>query len=402
MVFVLVLAACSSESVPVEGVLRTQDFGTAGIDFARDVAAPPGGVGAVVVGDTNGSLDGANKGSNDAFIRKYDGGVVWANQFGTRNSDGASDVAVTSTGISYVVGETGGALGFKVGFRDVFLRKYDANGVVQWTRQFGTTGNDFARDVTVDSSGNVYVLSSDSGTVFRVRKYNASGTLLLTITNTTAGVGAFASALAVDSTGNIFILTDYFSVTRYYARLFKYSSAGTLVASPNVFRSLTRVQVYDLVVDSSNNLYLSLYDNGTNRGGYVRKVNNAGTLIWQQRIEPASTGAVSSPFSLALDTSNNVYVTGFTSGAYTGYTNAGNVDIFVLKLATATGARLWTRQFGGNNSDEGYGIAVSDAVYVAGYSNSTPNLLGDAAYGFLDAFLAQLDPATGAVLGIDQ
>jgi hypothetical protein len=400
MVLVLVLAACSSESVPVEGVLRSQDFGTAGVDSASGVAALPGGAGAVVVGGTNGSLDGANKGSYDAFIRKYDGGVVWANQFGTRNFDAAFAVAVTSTGISYVVGETGGALGFKVGFRDVFLRKYDANGVVQWTRQFGTTGDDYAKDVTLDNSGNVYVLSIDNGTAFRVRKYNASGTLLLTITNTTAGV-SFPPALAVDSTGNIFVLTNYLSGTRYYARLFKYNSAGTLVVSPNVFGSLSRVTTYDLVVDSSNNLYVSLYDVGTNRGGYIRKVNNSGTSLWTQRIEP-STGAVSSPRSLALDTSNNVYVTGATRGAYPTYTLAGFNDIFVLKLAAATGARLWTRQFGGNGSEEGYGIVVSDAVYVAGYSNSTPNLLGDTSYGDFDAFLAQLDPATGAVLGIDQ
>jgi hypothetical protein len=300
-----------------------------------------------------------------------------------------------------VVGETGGALGFKVGFRDVFLRKYDANGVVQWTRQFGTTGDDSARDVTLDSSSNVYVLSIDNGTAFRVRKYNASGTLLLTITNTTAGI-SFPPALAVDSTGNIFVLTNYLSGTRYYARLFKYNSAGTLVASPNVFGRLTLVISTDLVVDSNDNLYLSFIDSGTNRGGYIRKVNNAGTLIWLQRIEPASTGAVSTPTSLALDTSNNVYVTGETGGAYPTYTLAGFNDIFVLKLAAATGARLWTRQFGGNDLEFSRGIAVSDAVYVAGYSNSNPNLLGDTSYGLSDAFLAQLDPATGVVLGIDQ
>lgn len=94
----------------------------------------------------------------------------------------------SSAGISYVAGETRGALRFKVGGQDVFLRKYDASGALQWTRQFGTTSNDFARDVTLDGSGNAYVLSIDSGTSFRIRKFNPSGKLLQTITNT---VGVF-------------------------------------------------------------------------------------------------------------------------------------------------------------------------------------------------------------------
>ena len=80
----LFLTSCDTTSLPVpEGKLEVQDFGTSGSDFGRGVAALPTGVGAVVVGSTDGSLNGVNKGTNDAFIRNYDGGVVWAKQFGT-------------------------------------------------------------------------------------------------------------------------------------------------------------------------------------------------------------------------------------------------------------------------------------------------------------------------------
>jgi Beta-propeller repeat len=393
------LAACSSESV--QGTLTRQDFGTASNDFAEDVAAPKGGVGAVVVGRTDGALDGVNKGKSDAFIRRYDGGVVWSQQFGTRGSDVARAVAVTSTGISYVLGDTDGALGFKVGSTDVFLRKYNAAGVVQWTRQFGTTLFDSAQDVTLDSSGNVYVLSSLGGTAFTIRKFSPGGTLLLTVTNTTSDIFN-PPALAVDSTGNIFVLAPFVQGNGKFVRLFKYNSAGTLLASPNVFFGLGFLSPLDLVVDSSNNLYFSVKDTGANQGGFVRKVNNVGATLWTQRIEPAATGAVSSPEALALDSQGNVNVTGFTSGAYAGFTNAGGVDIFALQLNGATGARVWTRQVGGNATDSGNGIAVSDTVYVAGSSFSNPNLLGDPAFGGGDAFVAQLNRTSGAVLGIDQ
>jgi Beta-propeller repeat len=396
----LVLAACSSE--PVQGSLTKQDFGTLSNDYALDVATPKGGVGAVVVGVTSGALDGVNKGGSDAFIRRYDGGVVWASQFGTRSADYATDVAVTNTGLSYVLGYTQGALGFKVGGFDVFLRKYDANGLVQWTRQFGTPGDDFAKDVTLDGSGNVYILSGDNGTGFRIRKFNPSGTLLLTISNFSAKVSNPA-ALAVDSTGNICVLTGFFT-TADVALLSKYNSAGTPLPFSNIFVGDGSVFPYDLVIDSSNNLYFSVTDDGFNRGGYVRKVNTAGATLWTVNIEPATgTRDIDAfPQALALGSQGNVNVTGLTTGAYTGFTNAGTEDIFVLQLSGVTGARFWTRQIGGNGEDRGNGIAVSDTVYVAGSGNSDPNLLGDPAYGGVDAFLAQLDRATGTVLGIDQ
>lgn len=403
---VLLLAACSSNSEPVQGTLTTQDFGTALRDSALDVAAPQGGTGAVVVGWTKGSLDGVNKGFDDAFIRKYDGGVVWAQQFGTRAFDSAGDVAVTRTGISYVVGQTNGALGFKVGNFDAFLRKYDANGVVQWTRQFGTTAQDVSMDVTLDNSGNIYALSDDSNTNFTIRKFNPSGTLLQTITNSTTNVSN-PTALAVDSTGNIYVLTKFFTGTTDVARLFKYNSAGTLVASPTVFAGVDFTEVYDLVVDSNNNLYFSVTDNRPNRGSYVRKVNNAGATLWTANIEPETGGTStdSVPQALALGSQGNVTVAGYTFGVYTGFTDAESSDIFVLQLNGATGARVWTRQFGGNGFDQSFGVAVSDAVYVTGFSNSNPNFVGDTNYCNCfeyDAFLAQLNPSNGAIIGIDQ
>ena len=79
----------------------------------------------------------------------------------------------------------------------------------------------------------------------------------------------------------------------------------------------------------------------------------------------------------------------------------GGDDIFVLKYSPA-GARRWAFQLGGAENDVAQGIAVSDAVYVTGYSDSSPNLLGDAGYGSLDAFLMKLSKSTGALLGIDQ
>jgi hypothetical protein len=410
LVVVTLLAACNTNPAAVQGTLTKQEFGTPTTDQAFDVAALQGGVGAMVVGFTYGSLDGTNKGNSDAFLRKYDGGAVWASQFGTQGFDSGGAVAVTSTGVSYVAGQTDGTLGFKVGGTDAYVRKYDASGVLQWTRQFGTTGTDYAADVTLDSSGNIYVLSKDSSSSFTVRKFDASGTLLHTITNTTQYIYA-PTAVALDSTGTIYVLSRYYNGVISAARIFKYSSAGIFVTSRNVFSNpaVTTVFNYGLVIDSSDNLYFSftLYDYSATayRGSYLYKLTSSLVRVWNKRIDPTPTGPFSTSSALALDSSNNVYVGGTTLGAYSGFTNLGKTDVFALKYSPS-GTRLWTRQFGGNDNDQGFGIAVSDAVYVTGSSGSNPNLLGVPNYcncvGGTDAFLAQLDPATGAVLGIDQ
>jgi Beta-propeller repeat len=118
-VFAFTLAACNQAADPIiqsnpdltslnppQGQLKARDFGTAAYDSANGIAANASGV--YVVGNTDGSLDGINKGNTDAFVRKYDGGVVWAQQFGTRDFDNAIGVALDTSGNSYVVGTTVG------------------------------------------------------------------------------------------------------------------------------------------------------------------------------------------------------------------------------------------------------------------------------------------------------
>lgn len=398
---VFLLAACSQN--PLNEILVAQDFGTTAGDFALDVTANSTGV--YVVGDTYGSLDGTNLGLDDVFLRKYDGGVVWAQQFGTRQFDFPNDVAVDNAGNNYVFGTTYGALGFKIGLADCFLRKYNPNGVLRWTRQFGTTNIDNAKDMTIDSSGNLYTLSAEVSRVV-IRKWDANGNIMLTITLTSANLlSGNPKALAVDSVGNIYMMAAVFNGANNDVRLYKFTSAGAAVAGfpKNAYASINNDTPYAMKIDSTNNIYFTLVNDdglGTT-AAYLRKLTSNGVPVWTKNIEPTAVTGFTAPNALAIDASDNIYVGGNTSGAYTGFTNAGFFDIFALKYSPA-GTRLWTRQFGAGDDELNQGIAVSGVVYLAGSSYSDPNLLGDPGYGDADAYLAQLDPATGEVLGIDQ
>ena len=144
-------------------------------NFGRGVAVDALG-GVYVAGSTTGSVDGAS--FEDAFLLKFEpgGNPLWARRFGSSGRDTGTGVAVDESGRAYVTGSTRGSLeGTNAGGEDVFLRTYDPDGNVVWTRQFGTEANDFSRGVAVDATGNTYVTGTTGGSLDGT---NTGGTFL--------------------------------------------------------------------------------------------------------------------------------------------------------------------------------------------------------------------------------
>ena len=115
-----------------------------------------------MTGHTEDAFDGfTNQGENDIFLTKYDssGTHQWMIQIGTSSNDNAYGVAVDSLGNMYVTGHTEGAFDefINQGENDIFLTKYNSSGDQQWMTQIGTYDYDKAYGVAVDSSGNAYV-----------------------------------------------------------------------------------------------------------------------------------------------------------------------------------------------------------------------------------------------------
>ena len=87
----------------------------------------------------NSGLDGnTNAGGYDILLMKYDssGTKQWTRQLGTSSSENGNGVAVDNNGNVYVTGDTGGGLDGNTnagmtGLSDIFLLKYDTNGVKQ-------------------------------------------------------------------------------------------------------------------------------------------------------------------------------------------------------------------------------------------------------------------------------
>jgi len=161
-----------------------------------------------------------------------------------------------------------------------------------------------------------------------------------------------------------------------------------------------------VAVDSSGNVYVTGsttggLDGNTNAGWndiVLVKYDSGGAKQWTRQLGTTSNDDGT---GVAVDSSGNVYVTGYTEGGLDGNTNAaavgwtlarphGTEDIFLVKYDSG-GAKQWTRQLGTNTDDYGFGVAVDSSgnVYVTG--STTGGLDGNTNAGEHDIVLVKYD-----------
>jgi len=163
----------------------------------------------------------------------------------------------------------------------------------------------FYYGVAVDSSGNLYMTSSpDNGSAsdIKVYKYNGdSGTpSLITDTGTTGSFGV-RNTVAVDPvTGNIFVADNYEN------KIYEYPSSGGTVPIATLTTGVS--SPYDIAIDKNENLYVS--DGGNN--SLIKFTDETGTPT-------TIDSSLVSAGGIALDGSNDVFVVGFNSTTSHGY-----------------------------------------------------------------------------------
>ena len=146
-----------------------EQFGTPDYDFLWDLDTDSEG-NVYATGWTLGDLGGENAGSYDAWVAKYDsdGKQVWIEQFGTSGDDASffGSIEVDLNDNIFLIGYTDSNLGgSNAGSYDAWVVKYDSDGKQLWIEQFGTPDFDYAGEVTVDISGNLYVTGFTEGSL---------------------------------------------------------------------------------------------------------------------------------------------------------------------------------------------------------------------------------------------
>ncbi|MBI5944825.1 MAG: SBBP repeat-containing protein, partial [Chloroflexi bacterium] len=234
----------------------------------------------------------------------------------------------------------------------------------------GMLGIAISEDITVDSSGNIYVAGTSSSTW---------GNPLRAFT---PGLDQFGEATddgyiaKIDPSGNI-IWHTFLGGSDYD-------------------------QINGVAVDGVGNVYVIGHSSATwgnpiraynaDNSAFVAKLNSSGSFIWNTFLGGFSAG-------IAVDGSANIYIAGASSSAWGTpiHPYTSGYDMSVAKLDTS-GSLVWNTFFGGSGNDYGDDVAVKNGhLYVEGQSNdSWGNPLRFFSSQF-DAYLAKLDSSTGAL-----
>jgi len=402
-------SATSTQDLGLEWV---RQFGTSLGEHYQSLDADTAG-NVYASGSTFGDYVGPNAGSSDAYLVKFNthGQVLWQRQSGSSSHERCWAIAVDGTGNAYISGETHGNLeGSGFGQWDAFLIKYDASGNLLWTRQTGTPSDDFVRTVAVDRVGNAYISGwkGSNGSDPYLSKYDTNGNEVWTRQLGSAGDQIAASYVAVDGDGNPYVTgTTKDSVAGLNAGgndalVMKYDSSGNLawsrqLGSPEGDLSLSTA------VDAGGNVFITGYTAG-NLGGlnagrndaFLAKYDSAGNLAWTRQL---GWGLNDNSYSVAVDSSGNVLISGMTEGPLAG-AHGGSGDAFLLMYDT-DGKLLSQQQLGSTAYDESYAVAVDGRgnAYISGYTGGD---LGGAQAGAGDTFLAKFsipEPSSLTLLG---
>jgi Ca2+-binding RTX toxin-like protein len=326
-------------------------LGSSGFDLTPRTATDPSG-NIYIAGGTTGSLGGPNNGdSRDALVTKYDsqGNLLFTKQFGTSNFDSIFSIATDNQGSFYVTGTTEGNLAtpLQASGADAFIAKYDSNGNQQWIQQFGRELINDGLSIDVDNNGNAYV-----------------------------------SGITVRSSPDI--ATDDFWVT-------KYDTNGNRQWFTE-FGSSSFDEPYANAVSNDGSVYAAGWTlgnfAGTNAGLYdaaLAKLDNNGQVEWTRQFGTPDYEWI---WGVDTDSQGNVYATGWTLGSLAA-DNAGSYDAFLAKY-DSQGNQQWIKQFGSAGDDETFGINIDsqDNIFLTGYTNG--DLAGPNA-GSYDAWAARYD-----------
>lgn len=176
---------------PTGALLWLKQIGSSGDESVSSIAVDDLG-NILISGHSNADLDGTganvHAGNLDIFAAKLSaaGNMLWLRQMGSIDEDQSYDMALAASGDIYLCGYSRGDLASPTaGGSDIVLVKLDAAGNPLWKRQFGSPQNDEARNVAIDSNGDIVLsgitedqldgnLSQGNSDVFIVR-YSATG-----------------------------------------------------------------------------------------------------------------------------------------------------------------------------------------------------------------------------------
>jgi hypothetical protein len=334
----------------------TRQFGSYERDLPKGVTLDHAG-NVYVVGQTFGNFpDQPSAGGWDGFIRKYtpSGDEVWTRQFGGGGGESAASVKIDQADNAYVVGGTRAALPGQtnLGDYDAFIIKFDAGGNSVWVRQFGTTVEDYALTVVLGANGDPIVAGETSGLLAGAaaaggldgfgRRYDPDGNVVWT-RQFGSPMDDFAVGAAVSPGGDVLLVGTTFGALpgqssrgNTDAYMVAFGAGGGDLWSRQ-FGTSGADDAEAIVFDAARRPFLAGRAGGAlpgaaSSGGtdaFLAAAGPGGNILWVRQF-----GGPADDYALALAIGpGGFYLAGGTTGALPGQTTAGERDAFVVNIS---------------------------------------------------------------------
>jgi uncharacterized delta-60 repeat protein len=302
-----------------------------------------------------------NSAGEQQWLGQYDGP--------SNNDDGAVALVVDGSGNVYVTGHS-----WQSGTSwDYVTIKYDNSGQQSWVARYNGPGNiaDFATGLAIDTSNNVYVTgTSDDLSVtlypaYTTVKYNSAGDEQWVARYNE--LWSYATAITVDASGNAYVTGRSYAFGTYfdYATI-KYNTTGTQQWVARYHGGLSDDLAYAIAVDGAGNVYVT-GEGGPETIDYATvKYNSSGVEQWA-RTYNGPGNAVDRGNDIALDADGSVYVTGESRGS------SGADDYATVKY-NPDGVEQWVVRYDSGPEDTfdlaaTLAVDASNNVYVTGKSS---------------------------------
>lgn len=309
----------------------------------------------------------------DIYVVKYrsNGDFAWAKDFDNHAYSTANAIAGDVNGGVVVAGEFVDTVDFNPGpavnnlvaasnASDGFLCKLDSSGNYVWAFSISSTGQEYIRNMTVDSVGNIYCVGNFQNTVdfdpgpgvstlmptftaegTFVAKYSPAGALLWVkqIENQPGGSG-IGFSVRVMYNGDLLIGGEFWGPVDFDP------GAGTHIETANGFNS----DCYLLKLDATNGTYITDVVFGSSSDEFINDITSD---------ENGNMYACGS-FNGTCDLAPGVQVASHVSN--------GNYDVFLVAISSS-GTYLWSQTWGNsfNSSETRLAYAPSSGLHMTGY-----------------------------------
>lgn len=257
----------------------------------------------------------------DILIVKYNsaGGFQWDYTGGGNGFDRGADIKADNSGNVYACGTDVTSSVFS----EIVTLKFQPDGtqMMQEYLDNGIDSNDVAVKISIDQQGNVYTAGNvetlNQGNNIALVKYNSSGVQQwIRYYNAASNGNENARDMKIDASGNIYLTGSSFNTASNLDYItVKYNSSGTYLWAARYIGDYLAGDntAQSLVLDASGNVYVTGSSKEAALGTDITtvKYNSAGSMQWvMKKNGSVNTSFNESPRCIQVDNINNVFVAG--------------------------------------------------------------------------------------------